>query len=557
MCPAFDLNPHRAAKRFDLDNAQRRPGPDPLGVEEPQHLRVGIGNADEAQIHSDVGAIQHQAFFLVDLQFLAGDRIAVRIVARVAEGCRDAGGKIVGDVVLEDFGFVVNAIPRHVKHLAEIGLEQAMVAQHAERHLLALWRENGATIGSVFNKVAFGHALQHRGSRTGRNAEPLGEIVSADGPATGTATERVQRFRVILDRLRRPVGRIANFGMFVRCHALILAYRNFPGWPRSRIGGVMPSSASPVPTVDQAIWDAARNGSAFIVRGRRGRLAVTGSEGAEYLQGQLTNDIEALEPGGGCYAALLDRKGKMQSDMRVLRIADDEISVETEPEPLPAVERHLQMYKIGRDVEVTDFSAGHAMISVFGPQAVEVAGAGSLANEFEHHKVVLAGVECRGVRTAGGLDLLLGSDAASLEAVAAALEAAGAVPGDDNLLRVLRVEDGIPRFGSEMTETTIPQEAGINTRAVSFTKGCYIGQETVARLHYKGSPNRTLRRLVSDAPMADGETVSTGDREVGTVGTAVVSPALGPVALAVLRREAEPGMEVHVGSGGRATVVEL
>ena len=95
----------------------------------------------------------------------------------------------------------------------------------------------------------------------------------------------------------------------------------------------------------------------------------------------------------------------------------------------------------------------------------------------------------------------------------------------------------------------MPQEAGINERAVSFTKGCYIGQETVARLHYKGKPNRHLRRLVLDRPVEGGESISLGDREIGTIGTAVLSPARGPLALAILRREAEPGDEVLVGDG--------
>jgi tRNA-modifying protein YgfZ len=123
---------------------------------------------------------------------------------------------------------------------------------------------------------------------------------------------------------------------------------------------------------------------------------------------------------------------------------------------------------------------------------------------------------------------------------------------------ILRVESGRPRFGAEMSEATIPAEAGIDERAVSFTKGCYIGQETVARLHYKGKPNRHLRGLRLDAPASSGEAIGLGDREVGKVGTACVSPALGPIALAIVRREAEPGARVTVGgSGAEAEVVEL
>ena len=97
----------------------------------------------------------------------------------------------------------------------------------------------------------------------------------------------------------------------------------------------------------------------------------------------------------------------------------------------------------------------------------------------------------------------------------------------------------------------MPQEAGINERAVSFTKGCYIGQETVARLHYKGKPNRHLRLLKTLEPVSAGDSVSAGGKELGTVGTAVISPARGPLALAILRREAEPGSEVLVGDTDR------
>jgi tRNA-modifying protein YgfZ len=121
----------------------------------------------------------------------------------------------------------------------------------------------------------------------------------------------------------------------------------------------------------------------------------------------------------------------------------------------------------------------------------------------------------------------------------------------------VRVESGRPRFGREMTTATIPQEAGINERAISFTKGCYIGQETVARLHYKGKPNRSLRGLQLAGPAATGDPIRLGERELGTIGTAVLSPARGPVALAIVRREAEPGASVVVGDGIEAEVVEL
>src|SRR6185369_9855214 len=113
-----------------------------------------------------------------------------------------------------------------------------------------------------------------------------------------------------------------------------------------------------------------------------------------------------------------------------------------------------------------------------------------------------------------------------------------------------------PRYGVDLDDATIPQEAGLNERAVSFEKGCYVGQETVARLHYRGKPNRHLRGLRLSAPAAAGDPVRLGERELGVIGTAVLSPAHGPIALAILRREAEPGATVEVG-GAQAALMDL
>ena len=122
----------------------------------------------------------------------------------------------------------------------------------------------------------------------------------------------------------------------------------------------------------------------------------------------------------------------------------------------------------------------------------------------------------------------------------------------------MRIEHGRPRYGVDIDESTIPQEAGLNERAVSFTKGCYVGQETVARLHYKGKPNRHLRGLRLSAPVESGAELRLGERTVGHVASVTVSPTLGPIALALVRREAAPGETVQVGDAGvSAQVVEL
>src|SRR5213078_292804 len=131
------------------------------------------------------------------------------------------------------------------------------------------------------------------------------------------------------------------------------------------------------------------------------------------------------------------------------------------------------------------------------------------------------GLEILAVATDLGLDLI--ARAEHSDALRDVLARSGAAEVSETAAEILRIESGRPRFGHEMTTATIPQEAGIAERAVSFTKGCYIGQETVARLHYKGKPNRYLRGLRLDAPVSSGDSISLGEREIGTVGTAVLS----------------------------------
>ena len=165
-------------------------------------------------------------------------------------------------------------------------------------------------------------------------------------------------------------------------------------------------------------------------------------------------------------------------------------------------------------------------------------------------------IEVRAIRTDVGVDLLC--DASQTEALTEALVRAGAQPISEQTADTVRIERGRPRYGVDLDDTVIPQEAGLNARAVSFTKGCYVGQETVARLHYRGKPNRHLRGLRLSSPAPTGAEITFEDRVVGRVGSVAESPALGPVALALVRREAPPGSSVRVGPDAvEATVLEL
>jgi len=293
----------------------------------------------------------------------------------------------------------------------------------------------------------------------------------------------------------------------------------------------------------------------LVDRSGRGKLVVSGSEAAEYLQGQLTNDVEALAPGEGLYAALLDRKGHIQADMRVLRISPEEIWIDTEAEALEAARRHLETYKIGREVAIAVVTGERAILSLIGPRSAEIAGTAVLP-EHACEATAMGGVECLAVGTAGGVDLI--SKAGDAAPLREALKSAGAIEVGAEAAEVVRIEAGTPRYGTEMSAETMPAEAGIVERTVSFTKGCYIGQEPVARLHYKGRPNRRLRGLELSGPAAPGESLRLGEKEVGRIGSACVSPARGPIGLAIVRREAEPGAELAVGEDGvTARVIDL
>lgn len=290
-------------------------------------------------------------------------------------------------------------------------------------------------------------------------------------------------------------------------------------------------------------------------RSGRGILALSGAGAGEYLQGQLSNDITALAPGQGLYAALLDRKGHLQADMRVARVAEEEFLIDTEPEGRAAALRHLQMFKVGHEVELADLSAERVIISLIGPRSAELAAAPPLP-EYACASISIAATELLALGTREGIDLI--AAATDAERVREALLGAGAAPVGAEALEILRIEAGIPRFGAEMGTETMPAEAGIIERAISFTKGCYIGQETVARLHYKGRPNRHLAGLLLSAPCPSGAALHLGEKEVGRLGGSCVSPARGAIGLAICRREAEAGDQLNVGEDGvTARLVDL
>ena len=284
----------------------------------------------------------------------------------------------------------------------------------------------------------------------------------------------------------------------------------------------------------------------MVDRSDRAKFLVRGSEAGDFLQGQVSNDVEALEPGDGCYATVLTAKGKLRTDLRILR-GEDWFWLDTEAIGHAVLAHMLRTYSLGRDVQFEDVTDSRALVSLVGPAA-----RGRLDAEppAEEHSFV-SGAHGLYVATLLGVDVIGGGAGGGNLA-----EALGVEPVSEEAAECVRIEAGRPRLGYDMDAETMPQEAGINERAVSFTKGCYVGQETVARLHYKGKPNRHLRGLRLAEPAERGTDILLGDKAVGRLGSTCVSPRLGPIALALLRREAAPGDTVTVG-GATAEVVGL
>jgi folate-binding protein YgfZ len=305
-------------------------------------------------------------------------------------------------------------------------------------------------------------------------------------------------------------------------------------------------------------YAALTQGCALIDRSERGKLALSGADAAAFLNGQVSNDVEALQPGEGCYATFLTPKGKMLGDLRVLA-TPGELLLDTERVSLQALFDLIRRGTIGWAAELHKRTLETALLSLAGPRARELAGAaeaGLPEAEHAHREARLGGAAVRLVSTADGVDVLCATGDGS--AVSQALVDAGATVVDEAAAEIARIEAGRPRYGIDLDDTTIPQEAGLNDRAVSFTKGCYVGQETVARLHWRGKPNRHLRGLRLSSAVATGTPLRLGEKDVGRVGSAGLSPVHGPIALALVRREAPPGAVLAAGDDGTtAEVVEL
>jgi tRNA-modifying protein YgfZ len=266
------------------------------------------------------------------------------------------------------------------------------------------------------------------------------------------------------------------------------------------------------------------------------------------LNAVLTNQVPE-EDRLGVYALLLNPKGRIQADLRVLKSGED-VLIAVEPEGVAAAKELLGRYAPFYRVRVEDLTdASWGVLGLYGPRAGELLEAPDLA---EHESAVVsldvADLLAAGVAVpVGGYDLLGPSDA--LEKARNHLRERGAVAAGLDAYEAARIEAGVPRFGSDITPENFPAEAGILERAVSFEKGCYPGQETVARMHYRGHPNRELHRFVVEGtPPVPGAEIAQSGRQAGWITSVAPLPVDGKIlALGYLHRNADPRGELESG----------
>ena len=295
-------------------------------------------------------------------------------------------------------------------------------------------------------------------------------------------------------------------------------------------------------------YAALRDGAMLVDRSHRGRLRFTGEKAREVLAGLVTNDVLALTPGDGCYACALTAKGKIVSDLRVFATADGAIA-DFPVRAATAFRELIRKYVNPRLVRFADADSELAQFGVYGSASRRVVsvvfGVGEdildALKPFSH-------ITARGALVAHSFELGVpgfevfapASDGPDLWAE---LARAGATPSGLDAWEIARVEAGRPEWGIDMDESSLVQEANMDELyAISYTKGCYTGQETVARVHFRGHVNRHLRAVRHrhhEAIPAGAELVGADDRVVGEIKSSVISPRLGSIAMAMVRREIE------------------
>lgn len=305
---------------------------------------------------------------------------------------------------------------------------------------------------------------------------------------------------------------------------------------------------------------ALRETCAVVERSEAGRIELAGADRQRFANAYLTCEVKTLAPGSGIYGFLTSAQGRILSDAVVLAL-EDRLWMEVGPGQEEPVVGHLKKYILADRVEVRPL-ADMVPVSLIGPGAAAILGAGLPGEAWAHthHSVLGTGVRLQRGGPAVPWDYTLWAAASEAPGLIEKLEEAGARRVGFEALEALRVEKGLPRFGRDYGPENFPQETGLE-EAVNYTKGCYLGQEVVARIHYRGGVQKVLRGLVFEGETAPepGTALLADGREAGSVGSVVRSPALGRTAgLAILhRRAAAPGTRLELAGGGAAEVREL
>jgi len=319
---------------------------------------------------------------------------------------------------------------------------------------------------------------------------------------------------------------------------------------------------------------ALRNAAGVLDLSSRSRLCLLGADRARFLHGQVTNDVKRLRPGEGCYSAVTTAKGRMESDLDILNLGE-ELLLDFEPGLERKLTERLEKFIVADEVQIVDAGPHYGLLSIQGPKAADVIGAmgifsglpGSALASVKISDAMLGDVYLANHARLGtaGFDVYVPNN--SLGAVAdkliAAAKKAGGCAAGWKAFETARIESGIPRYGGDMDETNIPLECGIESRAIVYNKGCYIGQEVINRIHSIGQVTKELRGLRLwehlRALPARGDQLFYAGREMGYVTSSVKSPALGAnIALGYVRKEANQiGTELVLRTSAGESVAKI
>jgi len=297
-------------------------------------------------------------------------------------------------------------------------------------------------------------------------------------------------------------------------------------------------------------YDALRNSAAWLDLSARGKIKLTGEDRARLLHAMTTNHIQQLTPGAGCYAFFLNDKGRILSDANIL-CRPDHFLLDLEPEAREKIYQHLDHFIIADDVTLEDVTDALATIAVEGPKATQVLQtAGAPIPEGDYSTVEWGSRVVARLNSSGSLGFFIFAPASEKAQLVAQIEAVGAMAADAEAFRIVRLEHGKARYGDDIGERFLAQEAN-QPQALHFSKGCYLGQEIVERVRSRGQIHRVLMPLVMDTkvPPEPGTKLQTGETNVAELTSSAYSPALDKVvALAYVRTEqARPHTEIQLG----------